>query len=122
MFAETNPLGLAFRRLNTQLFSCSVDKTVKVWDIETRSYIETLFGHQDAVQAVDANTRERAITAGGRDNTIRIFKVPEETQLVYRLAPIQPRNFADCFMQTQDFFQISRTFINVFYFNFTDVL
>lgn len=76
--------GLVFRRLSSQLFSCSNDKTVKVWDIDSRTYIETLFGHQDAVQAIDTNTRERCITAGGRDNTIRIFKVPEETQLVYR--------------------------------------
>lgn len=76
--------GLVFRRLSGQLFSCSSDKTVKVWDVESRSYIETLFGHQDTVQAIDANTREKAITAGGRDNTIRIFKIPEETQLVYR--------------------------------------
>ena len=77
-------LGLAFRRMNSQLFSSSADRSVKVWDTESRSYIETLFGHQDAVQSVDANTRERVISAGGRDNTIRIFKVPEETQLIYR--------------------------------------
>jgi len=76
--------GLAFRRMNSQLFSSSADRSVKVWDTESRSYIETLFGHQDAVQSVDANTRERVISAGGRDNTIRIFKVPEETQLIYR--------------------------------------
>jgi len=77
-------LGLVFRRGTTQLYSCSVDKTVKVFDLETKSYIETLFGHQDAVQAIDANTRERCITAGGRDNTLRVFKIPEETQLLYR--------------------------------------
>ena len=77
-------VGLVFRRLSGQLFSCSSDKQVKVWDTESRSYVETLFGHQDTVQAIDANTRERAITAGGRDNTIRIFKIPEETQLLYR--------------------------------------
>ena len=52
--------------------------------MDSRTYIESLFGHQDTVQAVDANTRERAITAGGRDNTVRIFKIPEETQLVYK--------------------------------------
>lgn len=55
-----------------------------VFDLESKSYIETLFGHQDAVQAIDANLKERCITAGGRDNTIRVFKIPEETQLLYR--------------------------------------
>jgi len=77
-------LGLVFRSQSSQLYSCSVDKTVKVYDLETKSYIETLFGHQDAVQSIDANIRERCITAGGRDNTIRVFKIPEETQLLYR--------------------------------------
>ncbi len=100
--------GLSFRRNAPELYSCSVDKTVKVriynfaelnfylnfcqvWDTDSRSYIETLFGHQDTVHGIDANTRERAITAGGRDNTIRIFKIPEETQLVYRLSISQWR-------------------------------
>jgi len=76
--------GLVFRRQTSQLYSSSVDKTVKVFDLESKSYIETLFGHQDAVQAIDANLKERCITAGGRDNTIRVFKIPEETQLLYR--------------------------------------
>jgi ribosomal RNA-processing protein 9 len=32
---------------------------------------------------VDALTRERAISSGGRDNSIRVWKIVEESQLVY---------------------------------------
>ena len=41
------------------------------------------FGHQDTITAIDSLTRQRAITAGGRDGSVRIWKVVEESQLVF---------------------------------------
>lgn len=41
------------------------------------------FGHQDAVAALDALGRECCVTAGGRDGTVRVWKIPEESQLVF---------------------------------------
>lgn len=41
------------------------------------------FGHQAPVTGIDALSRERAITAGGFDCTIRIWKIAEESQLIY---------------------------------------
>jgi ribosomal RNA-processing protein 9 len=35
------------------------------------------------VTCIDALSRERALTGGGRDNSIRIWKIVEESQLVY---------------------------------------
>lgn len=46
-------------------------------------YVETLYGHQDGITAIDALTRERAVTSGGLDSSIRIWKIPEESQLIY---------------------------------------
>jgi ribosomal RNA-processing protein 9 len=39
-------------------------RSVKIWSVDDRSYVETLFGHNDKISAVDAGTRERAVTAG----------------------------------------------------------
>ncbi|EDO27894.1 predicted protein [Nematostella vectensis] len=75
--------GLAFRRGSHQLFSASHDKTVKIWNLDEMAYVETLFGHQDAVTGIDSLSRDRAATAGGRDRTLRIWKVVEESQLVF---------------------------------------
>lgn len=75
--------GLAFRLNSHQLFSSSYDRCVKVWDLDAMGYVETLFGHQDLVQACDSLSRERCATAGGRDGSIRIWKIAEESQLVY---------------------------------------
>ena len=41
------------------------------------------FGHQDSVASIDCLLRERPITAGMNDGTVRVWKVAEESQLVF---------------------------------------
>ena len=45
--------------------------------------METLFGHQNAVTSIDSMYKDRAITAGGMDSSIRIWKIVEESQLLF---------------------------------------
>ena len=75
--------GLAFRIGSHTLYSCSHDRSVKVWNLDEMGYVETLFGHQDKITGIDAGIRERVLTSGGRDGTVRIWKIVEESQLVY---------------------------------------
>lgn len=76
--------GLAFRGESLDLFSASFDRTVKLFDVSQLSYIETLFGHQEAIQDLACLRAERAVTAGGRERTCRLWKIREESQLVFR--------------------------------------
>ena len=76
--------GLAFRRGTNQLFSSSKDRTIKVWSLDELAYVETLFGHQDEIVDIDALAQERCVSVGARDRTARHWKVPEESQLVFR--------------------------------------
>lgn len=46
--------------------------------------METLFGHQDEVVDVAALALERCVSVGARDRTARLWKVVEESQLVFR--------------------------------------
>lgn len=41
------------------------------------------YGHQSAITSIDTLSRERAITSGGSDRSLRIWKITEESQLVY---------------------------------------
>ncbi|WFD32734.1 pre-rRNA processing protein [Malassezia sp. CBS 17886] len=75
---------LAFRGDSPELFSASYDRTVKVFDVAQLSYIETLFGHQEAIQDLSCLRAERAVTAGGRERACRLWKIREESQLVFR--------------------------------------
>ncbi len=61
-----------------------MDRTIKLWNVDELAYIETLFGHQDNITAIDTLQRERCVTSGARDRTVRMWKILEESQLVYR--------------------------------------
>lgn len=76
--------SLKFRLGTSQLYTSAFDRTVKIYDIQSLSYIETLFGHQDKIQDVAVLRNELAVTAGGRDKTLRYWKIKDETQLVFR--------------------------------------
>lgn len=75
--------GLAFRQGTHQLYSCSLDRSVKLWSLDDMAYVDTLFGHQAEVLCIDAPRGERALTSGA-DRTCRLWKIPEESQLIFR--------------------------------------
>ena len=57
---------------------------MKLFDLSVMGYVETLFGHQDFVMSIDSLQGETAVTCGGRDRTVRYWKIVDETQLVFR--------------------------------------
>ena len=75
--------GLTFRHNTGQLFSCSEDRTLKIWSVDDMAYIDTLFGHQSEINAIDAHKRERCATVSS-DRTLRAWKIAEDSQLVFR--------------------------------------
>ena len=46
-------------------------------------YIETLFGHQDSITDIDALSNQVCVTSGGRDKTVRNWKIEDESQLIF---------------------------------------
>ncbi|KAF8809411.1 WD40 repeat-like protein [Phlegmacium glaucopus] len=78
--------NVAFRKGTNQLYSGSFDRTVKVYDLSpsVMGYVETQFGHQDHVLGLDALRGENCVSVGGRDKTLRYWKIAEETQIVLR--------------------------------------
>ncbi|XP_071707263.1 U3 snoRNP-associated protein-like EMB2271 [Rutidosis leptorrhynchoides] len=91
---------LTFRQGTAELFSGSYDRTIKIWNADDRSYITTLFGHQSDVLTIDCLRKERVLTVG-RDRTMHLWKVPEESQLVFR-APASSLECC-CFINNDEF-------------------
>lgn len=45
--------GLAFRSSTHELFSASFDRSVKIWSLDDKAYVDTLLGHQAEVLSID---------------------------------------------------------------------
>ena len=43
----------------------------------------TSFGHQDKILAIDSLMKERCVTCGARDRSVRMWKIVEESQLLF---------------------------------------
>ncbi|XP_057433277.1 U3 snoRNP-associated protein-like YAO [Lotus japonicus] len=91
---------LTFRQGTSELFSGSFDRTVKIWNVEDRTYMNTLFGHQSEVLSIDCLRKERVLTAG-RDRSMQLFKVHEESRLVFR-APASSLECC-CFLSNDEY-------------------
>lgn len=76
--------SLSFRSGSHELYTASLDRTLKLYDVSQLSYIETLFGHQESVLSLSCLSAETAVSAGGRDRTCRYWKIRDESQLVFR--------------------------------------
>ncbi|GAB2262583.1 hypothetical protein Droror1_Dr00003580 [Drosera rotundifolia] len=74
---------LSFRWGTSELYSGSFDRSIKIWNAEDRAFIAPLFGHQSEVLTIDCLRKERALTVG-RDRTMQLYKVPEESHIVFR--------------------------------------
>ena len=86
--------GLSFRVDSHQLFSVGSDKLLKVWEPDHGGFIEVLCGHTEAITCISCLSRERPLTAGGKDASLRIWKFVEESQLVYNIS--SPGVCIDC--------------------------
>ncbi|KAF3621081.1 U3 snoRNP-associated protein-like YAO [Capsicum annuum] len=91
---------LTFRQGSCELFSGSFDRSIKIWNVEDRAYVNTLFGHQSEVLTIDSLRKERVLTVG-RDRTMHLWKVPEESQLIFR-APATSLECC-CFINNDEF-------------------
>jgi ribosomal RNA-processing protein 9 len=75
--------SLTFRTQSLQLFSGSEDRCIRHYNLNEMMYLETLYGHQFGVTGVDCHLKERPVSVG-RDRTGRIWKLAEDTHLIFR--------------------------------------
>ena len=63
------------------LASGSIDKTIKLWDVETGKQITTLLGHDDFVLSVSFSPDGKTLTSGSVDKTIKLWDVETQKQI-----------------------------------------
>ena len=61
--------------LDSLLYSCGQDGTIRQWDIPSRKLVKVFNGHRDEVWQVVVDVETNTLFSGGGDNTIRVFDV-----------------------------------------------
>ena len=67
--------SVAFSPNGAFFVSGSVDKTVKLWDVQTGGVVKTFLGHTGTVRCVSISLDQARIASGSRDETIRLWDV-----------------------------------------------
>jgi hypothetical protein len=65
--------GVAFLPDSKQLVSASWDKTIKLWDTQTRKELQTLSGHENQVCCIAVSRDGNIIASGSTDTSIRLW-------------------------------------------------
>ena len=65
--------SLAFIPDGTSLVSGSIDKTVKLWDVQTGGVVKTFHGHTNSVLSVSISPDCTIIASGSSDNTVCLW-------------------------------------------------
>ena len=91
--------SLSFRPRTLDLYSGSFDRCIRRYDLNTLTYIETLYGHQSSIIDIDVGLKNRPVSIA-HDRTARLWKVEEDSHLVYR--PGGDVSSAECVCVIQD--------------------
>ncbi len=70
-FDSTSPASST--SIPTYLLTCSLDATIKLWDIKTATCLRTMYGHVEGVWDIAADTFR--IVSGGHDKLIKIWDI-----------------------------------------------
>ncbi|KAK2961298.1 putative Cytoplasmic 60S subunit biogenesis factor [Blattamonas nauphoetae] len=75
------------------LVSCSDDATLKTWNMEMMTYIDTSYGHTSSITAIDSLTTSTCVTVSS-DLTLRKWKIFDASQTVHSFSSTEPPHFS----------------------------
>ena len=94
--------GVKFDRVSPHIYTVSSDRTVKTWNYREGAYLDTQYGHKGPVLSIDNYSKDRVVTTGA-DGHIILWKLTDETQLVYKA----PGMFVDSVYVCNDKFWVT---------------
>lgn len=93
--------SISFRYDSASFYTGSDDRSIRVWNANDQFSIEPLYGHRAEITCTDALVREVVISASV-DRTIRLWRVAEQSHLVFECNPNQITGSIDCIKLLDD--------------------
>jgi WD40 repeat protein len=63
------------------LASCSQDKTVKLWSVESQKGVTTLQGHSSSVLSVAFSPDGKYLASGSDDKTVKLWSIDNFSEI-----------------------------------------
>lgn len=90
--------SIAFHPSKKYLVSCSLDSTIKIWDLYNNLLLYTLYGHEGPIYSVSFNNSGEFICSGGIDADVYLWRnnlegnlIPETNKISGGLAYPNPK-------------------------------
>ena len=74
---------MCFDKENDQFYTVSNDRSLKVWNLREMAYMDTHYGHQSNIHAIDFYSRDRVVSCS-QDNQVIFWKINEDSELLYQ--------------------------------------
>jgi WD40 repeat protein len=74
-------MSVAFSPDSKYLASGSIDKTVKLWRIESQKEVTTLIGHSDRVCSVAFSPDGKYLVSGSWDSMVKLWSVESQKEV-----------------------------------------
>ena len=65
--------SIRFSRDSSLLISASNDKSIKIWNLPSKTYACALVGHEEAVRVAEINTASHHAISGGQDTLLKLW-------------------------------------------------
>ncbi len=82
---EQKVMSVAFSHDGRRLISCSWDRTIRIWQVETAECLLILHGHEDCVMSAKFSPNGKMIASGSQDKTVRIWEIDSSKTLLHLL-------------------------------------
>lgn len=63
-----------------KLVSCSKDKFIRVWDLETQHCLQIVGGHRSEIWSMDVDPSERFLVSGSADPELQVFRIRQSVE------------------------------------------
>jgi WD40 repeat protein len=71
---------LVINKEGTRFYSCSDDKSIKIWNMNTKSHVKTIQNaHDSSIYCISSTKDEKYLLSGGADKSIKIWLIKDDT-------------------------------------------